>query len=242
MKKTKILFICIAISFVLNAQTDTTKKNLNSKNKLLFSLNTDKWLGVGNSIKTKHISLGVDVSTIQKEYFGKSPVGISFGIGVSSINIRSNNYIHYDSINRTVYTPIPSTVNNSTIKYKRSKLTLAYLNVPVEFFYSPNNGKGFYASLGGEVGYLLGSHTKYKGNDIDSLENNTNKIKIKNANIKNIEPFRYGIVGRIGFNAVVISAHYSLSDVYKANKAIDSNKDVLKHFVPLTIGITFIFL
>ncbi|MDD5570164.1 MAG: outer membrane beta-barrel protein [Bacteroidales bacterium] len=230
MKKSFLLFICSLLISGLFAQSDSTKsdKKIKSKAKVLFSINSDMWLNAENDIDIKPISLGMELFSVSKKYFGKSPVGIMYGLGVTCHNINYNMFLSYDTLNRTVLSKIPDSLNT-----KKNKLSVSYLDIPLEIFFSPKKGKSFNISAGMKAGYLINTHTKYKGKNPDGSGND---LKTKTANIKNVEPFRYGITGRIGYGAVSISCYYSLSSLFKEDKAR------LKEFTPFTIGITFLFL
>ena len=239
MKKTIITIICFSFISGLIAQNDTLKslKNkINSKIKVEFSLNSDHWFKTGNSIKTKTISLGMEVFASKKIYFGKSPLGVSVGLGITTSNYHYNQLIKYDSLGRNSFSTVPTSVNSNNIKYKKDKLSLTYIEIPIEFFYRPKDGNDFNASLGVNGGYLMSSHTKYKGSNLDGTIGNE---KVKTANIKNLELYRYGVIGRIGFSAISISATYWISNIFTTNKAVDASGQTLKQFIPITFGITY---
>lgn len=225
--------MCSLLITGLFAQSDSTKK-FKSKAKVLFSINSDMWLNAANNIDVKPISLGAELFSVSKKYFGKSPVGIMYGLGITSHNINYNMFLSNDIFNRTVFTEIPD-----SLKMKKNKLSVTYLDIPLEIFFSPKKGKSINISAGMKAGYLINSHTKYKGKNPDGSGNN---LKTKTANIKNIEPFRYGITGRIGYGNISISCYYSLSSLFKENKTTDVNQQILKEYIPFTIGITFLFL
>ncbi|HRY98895.1 MAG TPA: outer membrane beta-barrel protein, partial [Bacteroidales bacterium] len=100
--------------------------------------------------------------------------------------------------------------NGEGISYKRNKLTLAYLDFPLEFRMKTRSG--VLASLGFKAGFLINSHTKYRGDDFGDA---SQEIRLKIADIANVETYRYGVQARVGYKNVSLYGFYSLSRVFK---------------------------
>ena len=94
---------------------------------------------------------------------------------------------------------------------KKSKLGLTYIDIPLEFRYSANgihSKTGFKAALGAKVGYLVSSHTKVV----------TSSNTIKNKENFNLNDWRYGVYGRVGFGWFNLFYYQNLSKVFKKDK------------------------
>ncbi len=95
---------------------------------------------------------------------------------------------------------------------KKSKLAATYLNLPlmVNFETNPADKKqSFRLSAGGFAGVLLGARTKYK------TEANR-KVKVRDD--YNLNNFRYGLTGGIGYGWFNLYANYALSDMFAENQ------------------------
>jgi hypothetical protein len=118
-----------------------------------------------------------------------------------------------------------------SVDYKRSKITLAYLELPLEFRYKSKSK--FSVALGFKGGFLIGSSTKYVGDGGFSTYNysvpQVGKSRIKMWGIKNVEQFTYGPTLRIGYRWFNVSAYYMLSTVF--------NKSRGPEMYPISIGI-----
>jgi hypothetical protein len=128
---------------------------------------------------------------------------------------------------------IPEEINGETtfikipdsISYKKSKLVITYLDIPIEFRVKTKSK--FRAAIGFKVGYLLNVHSKYKG---DNFLGNNDKVKQKSTNVKYLELFRYGPTVRIGYRWFNITTYYSLSYLFKAGRGPD--------MYPISVGIS----
>ena len=104
-----------------------------------------------------------------------------------------------------------------TLGYKRSKLTLPYLEIPLEFRFKTKSK--FALGIGFKAGYMVYGHSKWVGDDYLDSTNNTLKFSVKN--IKNIEKFAYGPTLRVGYKWFHVNAYYSLASVFQKGKGPD---------------------
>jgi hypothetical protein len=188
---------------------ETTKKNYS----IGVGLFTDIMQKVPSGIRTRNINQGVNLFGLYNLHFGKSLFGFSLGLGLSVHNIYGNFLVNKVS-DTTKLVKIPDTVS-----YKRSKMTIVYLEIPLEFNLK-TNGK-FNVALGFKAGLLIGSHTKYVGDG--GIETNTfkssstSKIRIKSVGIPNLQQFTYGPTFRIGYKWINASCSYMLSTLFIKN-------------------------
>ncbi len=207
------------------AQSQVVNETAKKKVSVGFGLFTDIMLKVPSGIRTRTINQGVNVFGLYNIAFGKSPFGFSIGLGVSAHNIYGN-FLVNKSGDTTKLVKIPDTVS-----YKRSKINLVYLEVPLQF-YLKTEGK-FNVALGFKVGLMIGSHTKYVGNG--GIKTNTfesysvSKVRLKSAGIPNLQQFVYGPTFRIGYKWISADCYYMLSTIFIKNHGPD--------MYPISVGL-----
>ncbi|MBA3648377.1 MAG: PorT family protein [Chitinophagales bacterium] len=110
---------------------------------------------------------------------------------------------------------------------KKNKLSPTYVGIPVMLRLETNPddiNKSFHISAGGFGEYLLGAHTKTK---------TTSGDKNKQHDDFNLNDFRYGITGRIGYGWFNLYTNVSLSTLFA--------KDVAPEAYPWSVGLAFEF-
>lgn len=131
------------------------------------------------------------------------------GIGLSYNNFRF----------RKSFTLIPDTnvitYASDSIKFKKHKLTVSYLTVPLLLTFNTHESyrKAFHITTGLLLSYKLGSHTKQVYN-VDG-----EKKKDKDFDDFNIDPFRYDATVRVGYRNYTVFLNYAISDFFKKNTA-----------------------
>ncbi|WP_338815091.1 porin family protein [Bernardetia sp. Wsw4-3y2] len=112
---------------------------------------------------------------------------------------------------------------------KKSKFSVTYIDIPLEFHYIPNpTKKGVRFALGGKFGIPVSAATKVRYKDdgsnfIDKTKNNFLVSKV-----------RYGALARIGYGSFYLFGYYGLNSLFQENKLdCDCNGGS-----PITIGIT----
>jgi hypothetical protein len=192
---------------------ETTKKKFN----IGVGMFNDFVLNVPSGIKTRTINQGVDLFALYNLPFGKSNFSFSLGLGLSAHNIYGDFTVNKIG-DTTKLEKIPTDVG-----YKRSKITVVYLEVPLEFNLKTKSDVKI--TLGGKVGYLIGSHSKYVGNAIDSMYmfNTGKKITLKQAGVPNLQTFSYGPTIRIGYKWIAVNCEYMLSTLFTKDRGPDMN-------------------
>ena len=108
----------------------------------------------------------------------------------------------------SAYTLFPGTIN-------RSQLINNYVEMPLEFRYDTNPediARSLSVSIGGRFGVLYDSFTK-----VDYRDNAENK-STKDKQFHGMNPFRYGIVGRLGVGGFSLFGYFNLSPMFEDGK------------------------
>lgn len=170
-------------------------------------------------------SVSFSLNFLQKNVqLGHSNVWFFTGLGVTWNNYRFDDDIKLT--NGSFTTAYRDTTPG--IGHQKSKLVASYLTAPVmfEFFTSRNYKKAFHMGVGGMVGLLVGSHTKYK------VEIDGETKKLKDFSDYNLNPFRYGFRVAMGYGRLNVFADYYASTLFK-----DKKGPVL---YPVNVGITLV--
>jgi hypothetical protein len=220
-----LLFILAFMLIQQPVKSQVVNETAKKKFSIGFGMFTDIMQKVPSGIKTRTINQGVNVFALYNLQFGKSPFGFAIGLGIDVHNIYGN-FLVNKAVDTTKLVKIPDTVS-----FKRSKMTLAYLEVPVQFYVKTESKVN--VALGFKAGFLIGSHTKYVGTGKISTTtyayNTTDKIRIKNVGIPNLSQFTYGPTLRVGYRWINADCYYMLSTLFNKNHGPD--------MYPISVGL-----
>lgn len=238
------LFSLLFLHFALSSQSDkkqpsdsTVKKSgrektdsefdkknykLDKGDRLIIEINHTGWLNIPANIKQENAkSIGVNFSLMFDKPLGHSPFSIGYGIGLFSHNFHSNADFVYqlDSASNSLLTTLQP--------YKRpvelNRYAQKILEIPIEFRFRTKTDRQFKIHVGGKIGYVV--------NDFRSIRDNDGKIRV--YDVKNINPLRYGINFRIGFQQFALTASYYFTEIFKKDKGPNG-------IVPYSVGIAII--
>ncbi len=147
----------------------------------------------------------------------KNHVGFEYGLTLSWQQYRFANDF------RILEDTIPFTVVDDGTEYRKNKLKTTFLEVPLMLTISPGKRKFFYISGGVYGGVLLGARQKLKTDDGD-------KFRIRDD--FNLNSFRSGIIGRIGFGPFALYGQLALTDLFKDGQGPE--------LTPFNIGISIL--
>jgi len=185
----------------------TTKKRIS----IGVGLITDIWPSPPAGIDTRTINQGVQVFGTYNVPFGKSDFSFAIGFGITIHNLYWNYRFQGDSLD------FQFVKIEDTLGYKRSKLTMPYLEIPVEFRFKSKSKVS--VGVGFKVGYMVYGHAKWVGDDYLFHSGNTLKASFKG--IRNIEKFAYGPTLRLGYKWFNVTGYYSISSVFQKGKGPD---------------------
>jgi|GEM_PF-3865194 hypothetical protein len=104
------------------------------------------------------------------------------------------------------------TITMDSISYSKNKLLVGSINMPlmIQFESNPKNpGKSFRISAGGYIGLVTNGKQKRV---------NLRDGKVKKDDDYQLEPFRYGLTGRIGYSFINLYVNYQLSDLFQSEQ------------------------
>lgn len=208
--------------------------------RLIFDLFTDIWSNAPSGMEMNTINRGVNVSMMQDFRLGSSSFSFATGLGFASHNLYSDHFYDFTSISYSSTFPQPGTFDFSKIddwlgEVKKNKISLNYLNIPLEFRYRNNSlPSTFRVAAGIRAGYLVNAHTKtHIVNDEGVFGAGfQEEWKYKEHKLGNIEKFQFGVTGRIGYGRVNLNAYLPLTNIFKGNSVTDMK--------PFSVGLTFI--
>ena len=218
--------------------------NTDSRDRLIMEFNWNWWLNTPEDLGLQGKSRGFNFYFFYDAPIGGDNFAIAPGIGIGNSNIFHTSFLTVDTdttsetFGNTLISPFPEdNEGNITLDFKKNKVSLTYVEIPVELRFrtnrNPRNGNRFKFAVGFKGGLLINSHTKYVGTDTrpGALPGNTDFVKYKEHRLLNVSNFRYGVTGRVGYGNVNIHAFYGLSEVFEEGQAFTAN--------PLEIGISF---
>ncbi len=209
-------------------QKNKTKNEFDLKNyksdphdRCILEINHTGFLNLPAGITQSYYkSIGVNFSLLFDKPIKNSAFSFGYGIGIYSHNFHSNANVFYtrdSSTNAfiTSYQPFnrPYTLNRFAQKI---------IEIPLELRFRTKTDRQFKIHLGVKIGYVV--------SNFRSITDNDGKIRV--YNIKNINPLRYGINFRIGWEHIALTASYYLSEVFTNNGVRGLN--------PYSVGIAII--
>ncbi len=229
----KVIFIiitCLSFATVF-AQNDSLQtkplKKIDLSNRpgdhLMVQLSSDHWTGMPDSIASHQsgFSRGLNVYVMTDRPFKGDPgfsIGIGIGVGTSNIFFKKMNVDVKATSAR-----LPFTATDSTNHFKKYKLSMSYLEIPLELRFTSdpaNSSKSWKIAIGGKVGTLINLHTK--GKDLQDKNNKTiNSFIVKENNKKYFNGTRLMGTARIGYGIFSLFGAYQLNNILKEGAGSD---------------------
>lgn len=220
----RILIVFFVLIFGYQGFSQQVDESTRRKASAIFTVINDFYVNMPDSVDDKFFNLGINFSGLYDYRFGKSNFSFAFGIGIGSHNLKTDALVVEDTTNVSNFYPINSLYPGTS--YKKNKISYTYFDIPVEF--RMRTKSDIRASLGFKIGFLIDSHTKYRGDDY--LFNSGDQLHFKVKDVPNIESFRYGITGRFGWKFINLTGFYSLTNLFTKNKGPDT--------YPISVGIS----
>lgn len=213
-----VLFSLIVFHSFSQVVDEKTKKDFTFG----MDIFTDLWQDLPNTLQPKTLNPGVNVFGAYNFMFGTSDFSFSPGLGLSTHNLNSDSWMH-NTADSLYFEEIPNDIG-----YKRSKLTLTYLDIPMEIRFKSESEVRI--AFGFKFGFLIKAQTKFKGDDY--ISGTTDEVIIKKGKFDFVEKNRYGFTARIGYKWLNLWGYYQLSTIFTDTKG--------PAMYPISIGITVI--
>ena len=145
----------------------------------------------------------------------KNRVGLEYGLTIAWKQYRFSNDF------RILEDTIPFTVVDDGTSYRKNKLKTTFLEVPLML--TITGKRNFYLSGGIYGGVLLGSKQKLRDED-------GNRFRIRDD--FNLNKYRYGVIGRIGFGPFAVYAQLAMNDLFREGQGPE--------LTPFNVGISLL--
>ncbi|MDX2174212.1 MAG: outer membrane beta-barrel protein [Bacteroidota bacterium] len=221
-----IFFLLLPLTFFSQQKKDSVKvdskkdkkeisefdlKNYKSDphDRLILEINHTGFLNLPQGINQSYKSVGFNFDIMFDKPIKNSAFSFGYGIGLLSHNFHSNADVVYkrDSLTNSFLTSMQPFNRPYTLNRFAQKI----LEIPLELRYRTKTDRQFKIHLGVKFGYVV--------NNFRSIADNDGKVRV--YNIKNVNPFRYGINFRIGWEQLALTANYYLSEVFVKDKGIN---------------------
>lgn len=242
MKKTLLAVFCISFSVLAVAQRDSAQKHkpdvqIDLSNRpadhFMIQYGADSWTNRPDSVRTSGFSRHFNAYFMLDKPFKSNPkMSVAFGAGIGSSNMFFKN-TKVDIKSNSAR--LPFTNVDSADHFNKFKVTLIYLEVPVElrFYSNPTDpNKSWKGAIGMKVGTLLKSYTKGK----DLVNKNGTPLYgtgyiAKESEKRFFNGTMLALTGRIGYGFISLDAGYQFNGVLKEGTGASMNK--------FSIGLTF---
>lgn len=226
MLKKELIRILLVLGCVLMGCLVTQAQNLvtingEERDELVINPTWEHWLNAPENIDlVNYKNRGITLSTLVRLTPNERNLGFATGVYFSSSNIFSDaGEWEFNEAEEVV-----AVVDEPDETYKKNKVALNYLGIPVELQFKANqNDQAFKCALGLKGGFLFDAHTKLKDQD-DHI--------FKEKHIDAFNNFQYGPYLRIGWGGIRFTGYYGIAHVFEADNAPD--------VTPLSIGIGMI--
>lgn len=225
----KIIALSIVLFAFLSASWAQDRTKMRPKDRFIIGTFTDVWSGLPSGMETKALNRGITLDYVQEFPISTTNFSFAAGLGFTSNNLYSDHFYSYNFVgNRHEFTPIPESFD-----YSNNKLSLNYLNIPVEFrFRTRNTPRTFRIHAGLKAGLLVNAHTKYVGDYSLVPGFSTRETKIKEGKLENIESFLLGMHARVGYGRFNVHYFTNLTNIFEGNNAEDASF--------MSLGLSFI--
>ncbi|MDD4141513.1 MAG: outer membrane beta-barrel protein [Bacteroidales bacterium] len=228
------LFIIVFATLCFSVTAQQVPENIKRHFTNSFNVFTDIVLKTPDNYNSRAINQGFSLSASYVIPFAKSNFSVAIGGGVSFHNLYSD-ALPKDALPESLQSEewgdgfYFATIDSlsSSLSYKKNKLSLTYVDVPVELQYCSKGGFKF--SVGLKLSFLVDSFSKYKGTDF--LYGTDETVKYKKYDLDNLSSFQLGPIVKVGWKWFHAYANYSFISMYDATAGNVIN--------PISVGISF---
>jgi len=228
----KLIFL-LTFSFIITLATDTYAQVLSESAKRKVTVGVDLYTDIWqynvdgtflpSGFSTRTINQGVNVFMMYNLQMGETQHSFSIGLGIRSQNMYSNSRVEDVKGDSIIFNLIPDQGVNK-VDYKKSKINMTYLEIPLEFKFRWESGFKF--GVGFKGGYLVDSKDKYVGTRPAS----GTWEKVKNKDINYLEDFSFGATLRVGYKFISVFGYYQITKLFEVSRGPE--------MYPISVGIT----
>jgi hypothetical protein len=227
-----IVTVFCTAAFAQEEGESGSSTRLKKSDRVVFDIFYDMWQDAPANIGFKSIQPGFAYTSFQDFPLGNSNFSIALGVGISVHNMHTDALLTLDTAGNTEFMTIPASVTfggeTKDISYKINKLTLSYIETPLEFRFRTKSVYPFKIYAGFKLGILLQEHTKYVGDDF--ITGSENEIKFKEYKHQNFETLRYGPTIRIAYRWISLYGSYNMTPVFEKDKG--------PQMYPISVGLS----
>lgn len=235
MKQYKTIAILIAIICMATNLQAFVPERMHPTDRFMITVFSDIWQDVPETMDLRTIQRGVSINAFQDMPIGRTNFSLAAGLAFSSHNLYSDHrYRFIPEMNQFHFVAI-----DPAHDYDKNKLSMNYLEVPVQLrFRTRDLPSTLRLYAGVKAGYLFHAHTKFVGKEYyDGQQEppalvDKRTIKVKEHKLDNINKYRIGLTGTVGYGAFNLHVYYQLTETFKDNNA--------EGMFPLSVGISFI--
>ncbi len=189
--------------------------------RFMIDVFTDVWQNTPEGMSTNTINRGITISLMKDFPLGSSSFSFAAGAGFTGHNLYSDHYYtHNEDIEGSYFDFAP--IDETDQEIRKNKLSLNYLNVPLEIrFRTGNTARSIRLTAGLRAGILVNAHTKthLEFEDDDYPE----EVEYKMHQLDNLEAFRLGVTARVGYGRFNINGYLPLTNIFEGNTVEDMN-------------------
>lgn len=181
-----------------------------------------------NGMRTRWYSRGINLYFYWDFRFKNSRVSFAPGFGYGATNIYSRHTLLEGDTTEafsTVFKPIPAATLS---EYKVNKITLQYVEVPLELRIRSNPDKfnNFWkVAIGMKAGVRVDAHTR------QTIKNTEGKKTYVERRFPDFALFRVGPTLRVGYSVFNVTAYYGVLNIFKSGRGPKANE--------FAVGISF---
>lgn len=213
-----------------DTSTVAPAKEKSSSISFILELHHDLWMDVPEDIELDGFfrsGLGINAGFMYRAHIGKSLFTYAIGPTIGTHAFSSNGQLLQDEDDNSFFQKIEKDIAGNEMSYKRNRLTVTYLDLPVEL--ALRTKSDIRAAIGFKAGYLIGSEVFYNG---DSFADADKRLKVRYYALENIEKFRYGAMLRLGYKWFNVYGYYGLTKVFEEGKG--------PGIYPVSVGISLV--
>jgi hypothetical protein len=174
-----------------------------ARDRFVMDLHNDFLMRAPENLNVRPWSPGFNAALMFDYPIQKSFFSIAFGVGFSSFNLHTKGFFYRTYDNKIQFIELPTTT------YEKNKLSVNFVEVPVELRIRTKSESPFKIYLGGTIGYAVNTHTKII--DIDG--------KRKFFDIWGLEKLRYCGTVRVGKGRIAAYGFFSFSPLFRLENA-----------------------